>query len=445
MDGFADYYGQTRLHPIGLIAVLTLGVGVVLLPRRFAISPLILMASFIPSAQRLVISGLDFDLMRILVLFAWARLLLRNELKGFIWNRLDSLMVAWMVSGTLVYTLQQGTSNGFINRCGWMFVGLGMYLFFRCVLRNWEDFERLVMAFIVVSIPVAVAIAIEWTTGRNAFSIFGGVPEITQVREGRLRCQGAFTHAILAGCFWASVMPWIAAFLVDRRRWFAVVGLLASLFIVVASSSSTPVMAVIFGAAGMAFYPLRSHLRPIRYGFFAILVVLHFIMKGPVWSLIARISAVAGSTGWHRYSIMDATVHNFSKWWLLGEPDPMSWGVWEMRDITNQYVLEGLRGGLLTLVLFIAGISTAFTMVGKALRQVETQPQERLLVFTVGVSLFIHVWSYFGVSYFGQILMLWYLTMAIIGSLPGIVDGVRGHADFNDGVGSEESDSIAYV
>jgi hypothetical protein len=184
-------------------------------------------------------------------------------------------------------------------------------------------------------------------------------------------------------------------------------------------------------------------LRPIRYGFFASLVVLHFIMKGPVWSLVARISAVAGSTGWHRYSIMDATIRNFSKWWLLGELDPMSWGVWDMRDITNQYILEGLRGGLLTLVLFIAGISTAFTMVGKALRQVESQPQERLLVFTVGVSLFVHVWSYFGVSYFGQILMLWYLTMAIVGSLPGIVSAAPEQADLSGGVDSQKSEAVA--
>ena len=39
----------------------------------------------------------------------------------------------------------------------------------------------------------------------------GGVPEITVVREGRLRCQGAFAHPILAGCFWAEQLPLIAA------------------------------------------------------------------------------------------------------------------------------------------------------------------------------------------------------------------------------------------
>ncbi|NLG07118.1 hypothetical protein GX553_01530, partial [Candidatus Peribacteria bacterium] len=292
---------MTTLHPVGLIVVLLMGVAVLLLPRRFAVYPIIITASFISSAQRIVVMGLDLDLLRILVLFAWTRMLLRSELKGFGWNRLDTLMVAWMVSGTLINTLAEGTSSALINRCGWMFFGLGMYFYFRCMLRTWDDFRRLVMGFIVVSIPVSVAFAIEWKTGRNAFSIFGGVPEITQVREGRLRCQGAFAHAILAGCFWASVMPWMAALLLGRGRWFAAAGLLASLFIVVASASSTPVMAVAFGIVGMAFYPVRAYLRPIRYAFFASLVVLHFIMKGPVWSLIARVSAAAGSTGWHRY------------------------------------------------------------------------------------------------------------------------------------------------
>jgi len=126
---------------------------------------------------------------------------------------------------------------------------------------------------------------------------------------------------------------------------------------------------------------------------------------------------VAGSTGWHRYKVMDATINNFSKWWLLGEPDPMSWGVWNMRDITNQYVLEGLQGGLLTLVIFVACIAVAFGIVGKALRRPDSSAQEHLFIYTIGVSLFVHVWSFFGVSYFSQMLMLWYLTLAIVGSL----------------------------
>lgn len=421
MVGEREWHNETTLHPAGLFAVLVLGIATLLLPRRYAIFPLILMACFIPSAQRLVLMGVDLNLLRILVLFAWARLTLRSEFKGFSWNLLDTLIVGWMISGTLINTLQYGTQSAFINRCGWMFDGLGMYFFFRCVLRDWQDLNRLVLGFIIISIPAVIAFAIESQTGRNMFSVFGGVPEVTKIRDGRLRCQGAFSHAILAGCFWASVIPWMMAYFATGKKLLAGIGILACLMIVVACASSTPVMAVIFVAVGMAFYPLRSHLRYFRWGFFASLALLHLIMAAPVWHLIARVNVVGGSTGWHRYRIMDATINNFPEWWLLGERDPMSWGVWEMRDITNQYILEALRGGLLTLILFIGGIVAAFGIVGRILRTVNELAQKRLLVYTLGASLFAHVWIYFSVSYFGQIIMLWYLNLAMIASLSQIL------------------------
>ena len=48
-------------------------------------------------------------------------------------------------------------------------------------------------AFIgVVLIPVAIFMTIEKTTGRNYFSMFGGVSTLTAIRDGKLRAQGAF-------------------------------------------------------------------------------------------------------------------------------------------------------------------------------------------------------------------------------------------------------------
>ncbi len=426
MGGFGDFYNQTVLHPVGLAAVLILGAALVLLPRRFAVFPMIIVACSIPSAQRLVVMSLDFSLLRILVLFAWTRLFLRNEFRGFKWNRLDTLFAAWMVSGIVIYTFQQGTGSALINRLGWAFEGLGMYFFFRCVLQSFEDLDRLVLGFIIMSLPVAVAFLIEQRTGRNAFSIFGGVPQITVIREGRLRCQGAFAHAILAGCFWASIMPLMVAHLIHGRKWLSICGLACSALIVLMCASSTPVMSVLLVFIGVSFYLLRHQLRAVRWAFFGSLVVLHFAMNHPVWHLLARVDIVGGSTGYHRYSIMNATINNFSKWWMLGEANPLSWGNEDMSDITNQYILEALRGGLITLVAFIAGIAVAFGMLGKALRLLEDKSPRHFLVFCVGVSLFVHVVTYFGVSYFGQIIMLWYLNLAMIGSLPAMCSSFVG-------------------
>ncbi len=421
MEGWGDYYGVTSLHPIGLLAVLILGYVLLVAPRRYVVLPMLIMACFIPSAQRLIVLGADFTLLRILVLFAWARLFLRNEFQGFSWNRLDTMVVAWKMSGTIVFTIANGTLSAFINRCGWMFDGVGMYFFFRCALQNWSDLYSLFRYLTLISFPVAAAFLFESMTARNVFSVFGGVPAITFVREGKLRCQGAYSHAILAGCFWAGVAPWMLSTYHKNGKLVVAGGLTCIMLIVSSCASSTPILACVFAVIGMLLYRVRSHMRLVRWGFLLTLIILHFARDKPVWHLISRVNVVGGSTGWHRFRIMDATINNFSEWWLWGETDPMSWGVWEMRDITNQYILEALRGGGATLLCYILMIGFAFSLVGKALRHLNEMPRERLVVWSVGTALFVHVCIYFSVSYFGQIMMMWYLTLAIIGSLPSII------------------------
>lgn len=416
-------HGATMLNPVALIVVCVLGVALILLPRNYACVPIILLACVVPSAQRLVVMGADFSLLRILVVFAWTRLLVRYEFQGFVWNRLDIMIVLWMGIGALIYTVAHGTQGALVNRCGWMFDGFGMYFFFRCVLRDWVNVVFMIRAFIAIAIPVAAAFCFERITGRNMFSVFGGVPQFTVVRDGRLRCQGAYDHAILAGCFWVGAMPWMIAHVLRGAKWLGYVGLSAVLIVVINCASSTPLIAFCFVLLGMSLYFVRDHLRIIRWSFLFVLVFLHMLMNQPVWHLIARVNVVGGSTGWHRFRIMDATINNASEWWLLGEQDPMSWGVWEMRDITNQYILEALRGGLLTLVCYVVMIGVAFGIVGRAVRACEEDFYHRILVWSIGTALFTHVCIFFAVSYFGQIILMWYLTLALVGSLPGLLEG----------------------
>ena len=121
------------------------------------------------------------------------------------------------------------------------------------------------------------------------------------IREGRLRCQGAFSHPILAGCFWASVLPLMAATYWQRTvpKWLMMAGI-ASVFVIIgACASSTPVMGVLFGFLGAAMFPIRPWMRSIRWVMVLALLCLHMVMKAPVWHLISRVDVVSGSTGWH--------------------------------------------------------------------------------------------------------------------------------------------------
>lgn len=413
-----DWAGQTILHPLALAAVIVLGVATMVLPRRWALIPLILMACFIAPAQRVAIFSLNFTLLRLMVLAGWTRLLLRNETRGVTIKTIDLALVAWAVSGTIVYTLLFGSFEALKYRLGTSFDAVGMYFLFRCLIRDWDDLDAVVRGFSYVAVPVAVAFAVEHATGRNIFAIFGYVPQETLVREGRLRCQGAFAHPILAGCFWAALMPLIAAraWAGRRERRQTILGLLAAATIIVFCASSTPIVAVALGLIGAAFFPLRHRMRWVCWGLLLVLVELHLVMRAPVWHLIARGDVIGGSTGWHRYFLINEAINRFDEWWLLGTTSTDHWGR-GLFDLTNQYVLEGVRGGVITLVLFLAVIALAFRDIGRLWRAVADDKPRRIMAWALGVALLIHCGNFIAVSYFGQIYLIWYLLLAVIASL----------------------------
>ena len=413
-----DWYDQTVLHPFGLASVLILGVMTLLIPRRIAILPIIIMACFVSPAQRIVVSGFDFDLLRIMVLFGWARLFIRNELKDFEWRTVDTFVVAMAISGTILYTLLHQNTSALANRLGWSYELIGMYFLFRFLIRGWKDVETAAACFAIVSIPVAAFFAIEWKTGRNLFGALGGVPEFTHVRDGRRRCQGAFAHPILAGCFWAAVMPLMASLWWRKDligRVLAVVGCVMATGIVFTCSSSTPVMAIIFGMIGAAMFLFRKQMHIIFWGGVVLLIGLDLVMNKPVYHLIARITVFNSSTGWHRYNVIHQAVTHFSEWWMMGVQSTLHWN--GLYDITNEFVLVAIRGGLLTLIMFLGVMTCSYISVGRLWRY--SRPNRHLVIasWALGVSLFIHTMSFISVSYFGQIEVIWHLLIAAIASL----------------------------
>lgn len=409
-----EYHGQTTLHPVGAAAVLVLGIMLLVIDRRRAALPMMLIACFVSPAQRIVVLSLDFTLLRLMVLFGWARLCLRGELRPLRLGPLDYCLLAWTITRTLgVFLRNDMTLGALLYGAGRSFDAVGIYFFFRVLIRDYRDVIDAVKNAALVAIPVALAFVVEKITAHNIFAIFGGVAENTWVRHGRLRCQGAFAHAILAGCFWGGLLPQFAALWWQQFRALAVAGVASALVIIICCASSTPAMAVIFGAMGALFFPVRGLMPFVRWGLFAGLLTLHLLMKAPVWHLISRIDVVGGSTGYHRYRLINEFVNRFEEWWLLGVRSTEHWGI---VDITNQFVKEGIQAGLLTLLLFLGTVALSFRGVGKILRRSEGDMGRLVLAWSLGVGVFIHVMNYLAVSYFGQIILIWYMHLAMIGS-----------------------------
>lgn len=420
IEGFGgtEWTNQTQLHPLALAMTMVNGLALVLLPRRYSIWPILIMLCFVAPAQRLVVAGLDFNLIRLMVLFGAFRVLVRREFLGINVLPIDAVILAFILVRAAVYTLQWSQTSSLIYQLGQGFDGLGMYALFRCLLRSWDDVLRTTIGFIVLSVPVLISFAIEHQTGRNMFSVFGGVPEFTKIREGRMRCQGAFAHPIIAGCFWASMLPLVTSLWWRGgvvRAWCAL-GTGTMLGIVVLTASSTPITAVAFGIFGWIMVLARRYMGWVLLSTTALLVMLHMVMKAPVWHLISRIQITAGNTGHHRFMLIDSTIRRFDEWALLGTRTTAHW-FWGGQDVTNQYVLEAVTGGGITLALFVLMLVLAFRMVGVCWRSASGSRAGMLAAWSIGVTLFVHCTNFIGVSYFGQATPLWYMHLAIVASM----------------------------
>ena len=413
---FEAWANQTTVHPAGL-SMLGLCCGLILLAsRRVATLAFFLFSVFVSVNQRVVVTGLDFDFIRILVLVTLFRIVIRGELGNFKFRVQDGILIAFVVSSSIAMVVRVGVP-GLENRLGFALTSIGIYFAMRTLIRGKEDLVFLAKPLVLAMIPLTVFFMIEKATGRNPFAFLGGVPELTVVRSGRLRCQGAFAHPIVAGVFFAMLVPYLVGIsLMNSRRaapFLAGVGM--CVLIIFATSSSTPVSALILGLIGWMFWKVRWQLSSVRWLAVVLLLFLHFAMEKGVWHLLARIDFVGGSTGWHRYHLIERAIANLDEWFLIGLNSTGHWGP-GLYDVTNQFVLEGINGGLVSVILLIAIIVTSFVSVSRSLRAA-AGTDTAYLIFGFGVMMFVHVCVFLSLSYFGQMTLLWFFTIAAIESL----------------------------
>ncbi len=405
---------ESGILPITVMITIFAMILIFVLPRRHFLAPFVLAACFVPAEQHAYVFGLHFYVLRILILAGIVRIWVRSERRALRWNLFDKILVAWVFYRAFAFILLRAQGQAVIYQSGQLLDVLGMYWVARQNIQTWDDIKRTVAVFAVSSFILAPLMVQEWVTGSNPFIVLGRV--YTNLREGDFRAQGSFPHAIIAGAFWACLAPLFAALaMAGRHKAFYWIAIGASVVIVFACHSSTPLGGMMAAAFFLAIYKYRHYGRYIFWGFCGLLTALHVVMTGPVWSLLARVRLVGGSTGWHRYHLIDATIRHFREWAFLGTVSTAHWG-WGLSDVTNQYCLEAMRGGLLSLVLFVAMLVVAVrATAGCSLKNMPTD--QKWLAWGVCTSILTHCVIFLGVGYFGQILMLLYMTFAFAGTI----------------------------
>lgn len=419
---FEYSYNVTVLNALSLSLTIAMVVFLIFLSRKYAHIPFLIVACFITNMQRVVIGGFDFDMLRILIFVGLLRIIIRREFKNIETCTIDKYVFFYTIFAIIMHTLQLKSSDAFINRLGLGFDVLGIYIIFRSLIQNADDVYLIIRSLIIISIPVALAMIYEQMTGRNYFSVFGGVPDYTIYRGGKLRSQGAFSHPILAGSFGASLFPLAYGFYKYKKRniliFFA--GMISATTITYTSSSSGPLIAYLGGIFFLFFWYTKNYLKPFIYTIILAALFLHIIMKDPVWALIYRFNIVSGSTGYHRFALIDQAIKHFGEWWLFGTRNMAYWG-WGLQDVTNQYIRIGVDGGIIPLIFFLLLIFYTFQTFGSVIKNKFANIQLQYFTWCIGCSLFTHILSFISVSYFGQMVLFWYLPLTFAPALQNSV------------------------
>jgi len=424
-----NYYfgggGDTFAPPLAIAILAAAGLLILMLPRKHAIVPFLIAAMVVPLHVTVVIATLHFDSVRLLVLVGLIRVLARGERFPGRLTVFDRAVFYSAICNAVMYCLLWREVGAIVNRFGFLLTVLGAYLLLRCLVRDKADVIRMIKAFAFVFVLIAPFMWREAVTDHNAFSLLGS-PELSEIRNGRIRAEGPFAHAIIAGTVGAVWLPLFVGLWWYQRsgRWIAAAGALASTVMMFASASSTPVMTYPAAILGLAMWPARKRMQLVRWGIVGLLIALQLCMKVPVWFVLERIGGVFGGSGTHRAVLIDNFIRHFFEWCLIGTRNNGSWG-WSMWDVDNAYVGAGLSGGLLNFILFIAVLVYGYRIIGVARRSAERSRRDARFIWAIGAALFANSVAFFGIVYFDQSVFAWYALLATIALVPTFVPAAR--------------------
>lgn len=415
---FGGGVSDSTISPIIAVALIAVLIAVSFAPRRTAIAFVLLGVLLIPQGNVIVLAGVHLPCGRVIALFGLVRVarMLSSSANSVLAGRLldiDKVFLWWAFSRATAFVLLWRDSDALVNQSGFLISNIGMYLLLRHLIRDRSDIYLAIRTLAIVALVNSAAMIREQQTAQNPFGLIGGYL-IPNIREGRVRSQGAFSHALLAGCCGATMLPlFLLLWKVQKPKLLAGVGILSSTIMTWTCATSTALSAYVGGLFGACLWPLRKNMRAVRWGIVLALAVTQVFMSAPVWFVINHLDLTGSSSSYHRAMLVDRFIRNVGDWWLLGTKTNADWGD-EMWDTSNEFVAEGESGGMLTLVLFIVIICRCFRRLGTSRKVAEGNHAEEWFFWLLGSALFSHIVAFIGASYWDQSQVGWLALLAII-------------------------------
>jgi len=424
---FGGGANASTMTPLILAATLLAAVFLLVLPRKYAAVPILLITFLTPFGQQILIGGAHFYVIRIIVIVGICRLSLTKLsshralfIGGF--SGIDRAFYLCAFAEGAAFILRERASAAVVYQVGLWLNTFGLYFIFRCLIQNREDVYRLIKTFAFVVAVLGVCMSYEYLTRVNVFSYLAGHTIVPWVRDGRVRAQGPFAVSITAGAFGATLLPlFFVLWRTAKARLWASVGFAGASVVAVTSMASTPITGYLAGILALCLWPIRRKMRSVRWAIAFAILGLALVMKAPVWFVITRIN-IAGGNAYDRATLIDQTVRHFWEWWLVGTNNNANWGFFTW-DGCNQFVAEGLAGGGGALVFFVMILCQSFDAIGRCRKRAKRR-REEWFFWGLGAALFSHLVIFLGVDYFDQMQLLWFIFLAMLSVAtlsPGLV------------------------
>ncbi len=419
-----------------IVIVLILSFWLIVARKERKIAPIIVAMCFLPGDTAIVIGGLHFQAVRVLGIIGVLLIFFQQNEHSTKYNYIDKLFITYQLVGTIIYIIASvHTTSAIIYKGGNFVDSILLYIVFRHFIKNENDIKFIIKCFTVCIVFLLPFVISEYFYQENLFSIVGRTG--IHIRAGEVRTKASFSHAILFGSFAAALYAPLWEQFKNYRKKKYLIPVFLSIFYTYVSSGSGPIVCLAAGIILVCSFNLRLYSATIAKWGVAIILFVHFAREKPIWHLLyVRVHVKASSTGYHRYMLVETAIKELKNWWLLGYGDVgpdwhLNYWVWthaKFTDITNHYLIEGLRGGLFTMILFIfLCYFTVKALIRRSIHVEDTSNQR--LWWGIAVMMLVQCVGFLSVAFFGQITALLYLTIALAAMAEESFNSNRGSID----------------
>jgi hypothetical protein len=314
------------------------------------------------------------------------------------------------------------------NRSGFLMDTFLAYLAARFCLTDWESLITVTKWLAVILIPLALMGVLEatviWRPYGHLRQYCPWRPD-ARLQPGRFgleRAAGPFGHAVLFGACFTTFLPLVYALRHQQGSWRTMAYFSSGMLIIGCSStvSAGSVSMLITALFALAMERFKRWIKPLGVSAIVSVVLIGIISNRPFYHVIVTRLNPLGGSGWHRARLIDAAVEHLREWFWAGYgPNDPGWGSslgmgWT--DVTNQYLLMGVKYGVLGIIALCLVLVIVFHRLIR-LHNESGNPIIKSWVWAFGSSAFSIAVVWNSIAFFEQMEVLFYCFLGMTGSL----------------------------